>query len=150
MAKRSSKPRARHSKEVQDLLDQARRLAEFDAGAAARLYLAEESGCRMQDYLRRGRQHEGLSTDVLQARLVDSYRCWAANPRARAEFAAVHDLVSEYEIRGTEFPDAEIAPYFEVVKQTAMAIFATRDEEEKRELGEAIMNCWDAAPRRRQ
>ena len=93
----------------------------------------------MQDYLQRGRQHERLAADVLKLRLLDGFRSWAANPRRRGEFAAVHDLISEYEIRGFEFPGTEIAAYFEVVMRTARELFATRDDEKKRELGEAIM-----------
>jgi hypothetical protein len=62
----------------------------------------------------------------------------------------VHDLISEYEIRGIEFPGTEIAPYFEVIQQTAKAIFATRDDEKKREIGEAIMESWEAARMRQQ
>ena len=42
------------------------------------------------------------------------------------------------------------ARYLEVVTQTAKAIFATRDDEKKRELGEAIMDCWESAPTRQQ
>jgi hypothetical protein len=150
MARRCSKTRAGHSKEVQDLLDQARRLAEFNAEEAVQLYLAEESARGMQDYLRRGRQHERLAADVLKLRLLDGFRGWAANPRGVAEFAAVHDLISEYEIRGFEFPGTEIAPYFEVVMRTARELFATRDDKKKRELGEAIMESWEAARTRQQ
>ena len=150
MARRRSKTRAGHSKEVQDLLDQARRLAEFNAEGAVRLYLAEEFARGMQGYLRRGRQHERLAADVLKLRLLDGFRSWAANPRGGAEFAAVHDLISEYEIRGFEFPGTEIAPYFEMVMRIAREFFATRDDEKKRELGEAIMESWEAARTRQQ
>jgi hypothetical protein len=54
----------------------------------------------------------------------------------------VHDLISEYEIRGFEFPGTEIAPYFEVAMRTVRELFATRDDEQKRELGDAIMDRW--------
>ena len=149
-AKRSAKSRARYSEEVQDLLDRAQRLAEFDAEAATRLYLAEESARGMQDYLQRGRQHERLAADVLKLRLIDNFRAWAANPRGQAESASVQDLISEYDIRGIEFPGAEIASHFQVIQQAAKAVFATRDDEKKRELGEAIMDCWESAPTRQQ
>jgi hypothetical protein len=145
-ATRSSKTRAGDSEEVQDLLDRARRVAEFDAEAATRLYVAEESARGMQDYLQRGRQHERLAADVLKLRLLEKFRAWAENPRGRGKSAAVQDLFSEYEIRGLEFPEEETARYLEVVTQTAKAIFATRDDEKKRELGEAIMDCWESAP----
>jgi hypothetical protein len=150
MARRRSKTRAGHSKEVQDLLDRARRLAEFNAEAAVRLYLAEESARGMQDYLRRGRPHERLAADVLKLRLLAGFRSWAANPRGGAELAAVHDLTFEYEIRGFEFPGTEIAPYFEVVMRIARAVFATRDDANKRDIGEAIMDRWESAPTRQQ
>ena len=150
MARRTAKTRAGRSTEVQDLLDRARRVAEFDAEAAARLYLAHEFARGMQDYLRRGRQHETHTADDLKRRLIDEFRRWAENPRGRAEPAAVHDLVSEYEIRGIEFPGAEIAHHFQMIQQAAKAVFATRGDKEKRELGEAIMDCWEAAPTRRQ
>ena len=45
---------------------------------------------------------------------------------------------------------AEIAPYFEVAMRTARELFATRDDEKKRELGEAIMESWEAARTRQQ
>jgi hypothetical protein len=150
MARRTAKTRAGHSKEVQDLLDRARRVAEFDAEAAARLYLAEESARGMQDYLRRRRQHETLAADALKLRLIEEFRAWAGNPRGRTESAAVQDLTYEYEIRGIEFPGAEIAPHFQVIQQAAKAVFATRDDEEKRELGEAIMGSWESARTRWQ
>ena len=88
--------------------------------------------------------------------MSSSYGCSmvsAAGRRIRrggAEFAAVHDLISEYEIRGFEFPGTEIAPYFEMVMQIAREFFATRDDEKKRELGEAIMKSWEAARTRQQ
>ena len=44
----------------------------------------------------------------------------------------------------------EIAPYFEVVMRTARELFATRDDEKKRELGEAIMDRWKSARTRQQ
>jgi hypothetical protein len=119
-------------------------MAEFDPEAAAQLYLAEESARSMQDYLERGRKYESLATDVLKLRQIDEFRRWAANPRGLAESGAVHDVISEYEIRGIEFPATEIAPYFKIIVRTARAVFATRDDERKRELGEAIMDVWEA------
>jgi hypothetical protein len=150
MARRTAKTRAGCSKEVQDLMDQARRLAEFDTDAATRLYLAEESARGMQDYLRRGRQHETLPVDALKLQLIEEFRAWAGNPRGRAESAAVQDLIFEYEIRGIEFPGPEIALHFQVIRRAAKAVFATRDDEEKRELGEAIMESWESARTRQQ
>jgi hypothetical protein len=95
-----------------------------------------------------GRNTLRTSSVVITSRVLA--RSWAANPRGGAEFAAVHDLISEYEIRGFEFPGTEIAPYFEVVMRTARELFATRDDEKKRELGDAIMDRWESARTRQQ
>jgi hypothetical protein len=95
-----------------------------------------------------GRNTLRTSSVVITSRVLA--RSWAANPRGGAEFAAVRDLISEYEIRGFEFPGTEIAPYFEVVMRTARELFATRVYEKKRELGDAIMDRWESARTRQQ
>ena len=60
------------------------------------------------------------------------------------------DLTTEYEIRGIEYPGKEISSDLEVVTQAARASFATWEDERKRELGEAIVGCFEAARTRKQ
>jgi hypothetical protein len=104
--------------------------------------------CR--DYLQRGRQHEGPPEDALKLHLIGAFRAWAANPRGRTETTAANDLTYEFDIRGIEFPWAEVASDFEVIRRTAKAVFAARDDEEKRKLGEVIMDCRVGARSRQQ
>lgn len=110
--------------------------------------VAQDELDQLQGYLQRGRAHQGLDGEALQAAYIEAVRGWADNLLNPEPMQEATDLMSEYRLRDLDPPDELILADIERITSGLQAnIEATSSMDE---VGATIIETYQAKRLTRQ
>jgi hypothetical protein len=118
--------------------------------AAAHFAMADAAAKGLEDYLRRGRQHESLEQGSLVEMFVASLKDMAAHPGDRARSGRFSDLEAEFGLRGIEPPYDRADGAIDTLAAFAADLLGSLSSERKEAINEAMLETYAEAKRRSQ